>query len=89
MILTDASAFIAICDKGQGKDHLRCINALGEIKESLITTYPCLTEAMYFLGKLLGWHGQKIFWQLIESDVVEIYHIRANDSARMFDLMAK
>lgn len=40
MILIDASALVAICDKGQGKDHIRFASAVAEIKDDLITTFP-------------------------------------------------
>jgi hypothetical protein len=30
------------------------------------TTWPCFTEAMYFLGDLKGWKGQQALWQFIE-----------------------
>lgn len=89
MTLTDASAFIAICDKAQGNDHLRCVETLQKIKGSLATTFPCLTEAMYFLGKLMGWQGQELLWQLIENDALEIYHLSENEMTRMYELMSK
>ncbi len=89
MILTDASAFIAICDKGQGNEHLRCVEALQQISDSFATPLQCLTEAMYFLHKLMGWRGQALLWQFIESDAFEIYHPSENDMKRMHQLMNK
>lgn len=51
MILTDAGTIISICDRGQGKNHLDCVRIIENIDDDFITTFPCLTEAMYFLGR--------------------------------------
>lgn len=89
MILTDASALIALCDKGQGPDHLRCVNAMKQVNDAMATTLPCLTEAMYFVHKLMGWKGQELLWQLIVSGSCEVRHPGEDDLRRMYDLMNK
>jgi uncharacterized protein len=89
MILIDASALIAICDRGQGKDHVRFVSAVSEIRDELITTLPCVTEAMYFMRKFIGWHGQEILWRFLVSEAIEIFPLTARDLHRMQTLMKK
>ena len=58
-ILIDASPLIAVCDKSEGKAHRLCTHIFDSIGGNFITTLPCFTEAMYFLGESKGWQGQK------------------------------
>lgn len=54
MILIDTSAFIAICDKGEGDDHFRSVKSLhdlGDSRSKMVALLPCITEAMYYLHK--------------------------------------
>ncbi|NOT49510.1 MAG: PIN domain-containing protein [Acidobacteria bacterium] len=92
MILVDTSAFIAICDKAEGNNHRRCVEALYDFKqrnESLATTIPCLTEAMYFLHKTFGWTGQEKLWRLLEKNAFEVHHPNIDERVRMHQLMSK
>lgn len=92
MILIDTSAFIALCDKGEGDDHFRSVNALRDLRDSkrkMVTLLPCITEAMYYLHKKIGWSGQKALWQLLRSDEIDFYHPKDNDLIRTFQLMEK
>ncbi len=92
MILVDTSAFIAICDKGEGNNHRRCVVALSDSKnrnETLATTLPCLTEAMYFLHKIFGWKGQEKLWILLAKNAFEMHHPNTDETTRMHSLMGK
>ena len=66
MNLVDAGPLIALIDRGQGHAHHECMETLKSLSGPLITTWPCLTEAMYFLGDLCGWLGQLSLWRYIE-----------------------
>jgi len=50
MILVDTGPLIALIDKGQGEAHVKCVQTYKALTGSLLTTWPCFTEAMYFLS---------------------------------------
>lgn len=87
MTLVDAGPLIALLDKGQGEAHRRCMKAQDSLTGPLLTTWPCLTEAMYFLGDLRGWHGQKALWNLVTQDALLIHTPTAEEIVRMQSLM--
>ncbi len=60
MILIDTGPLIALIDKGQRKIHTQCVEKYKQLTVPLLTTWPCFTEAMYFLLELRGWSGQNI-----------------------------
>ena len=74
MTLIDAGPLIALIDKAQAEVHRQCVLAVDSLPGSLITTLPCFTEAMYFLGELNGWRGQEALWRFVEDDEL-ILHI--------------
>ncbi|MGI8640070.1 MAG: type II toxin-antitoxin system VapC family toxin [Pyrinomonadaceae bacterium] len=88
-ILIDASPLIAIGDENEGNAHLQCAKIYKSIGGNFVTTMPCLTEAMYFLGESKGWHGQSKLWNLIGIDSLGIYRLTENDLFRMKILMEK
>ncbi|MBP0013619.1 MAG: PIN domain-containing protein [Roseofilum sp. SBFL] len=59
------------------------------LNESFLTTWPCLTEAMYFLSELRGWSAQTILWELINRKVLDLYAINQAEYQRMEVLMEK
>src|SRR5882672_2777799 len=73
MTLTDAGPLIALIDKGQGVAHQQCVEAQRSLRGPLLTTWPCFTEAMYFLGHLGGWHGQKALWKSLNQGAVLVH----------------
>jgi uncharacterized protein len=54
-----------------------------------VTTWPCFTEAMYFLGDLKGWNGQKALWEFIERQALRVHMATDSESRRMRFLMEK
>lgn len=60
MIFIDTGPLVALIDKGQGEIHTQCVEVYQRLTIPLITTWPCFTEAMYFLSELRGWSGQNI-----------------------------
>jgi uncharacterized protein len=87
--LIDAGPLIAIGDESEGKAHLLCAQIFESDGGLFVTTLPCLTEAMYFLGESKGWRGQEKLWQLIVSEALAIYDLTAEDLKRMNLLMEK
>lgn len=60
MILIDTGPLVALIDKGDRENHQKCTAAFHSFKTPLLTTWPCLTEAMYFLGGVRGWQSQAV-----------------------------
>ncbi len=86
MILCDSSAIIALINR-HDQNHLRCVAALKHINSQLITTWACLTEAMYFLGVKAGVQGQEILRGYLEDGLITL-HIGSNEEAtRIYFLM--
>lgn len=54
-----------------------------------MTTWPCFTEAMYFLGDLKGWHGQEALWEFIERGALQVHTSTGPETRRMRVLMEK
>src|SRR3954462_5259149 len=61
--LVDTGPLVALIDRSQVA-HERCVDALPSLSPPLVTTWPCFTEAMYFLGK--SWRKQAPLWNLVE-----------------------
>ena len=87
--LADAGPLIALIDKGQGEIHRKCVAAASALDAPLLTTWPCFSEAMYFLGELAGWRGQAALWQLVERRVLSLHVPTDPEAARMRFLMEK
>lgn len=87
--LTDAGPLVALIDRGQGEMHDKCARALAALSDPLLTTWPCFTEAMYFLGDLKGWNGQKALWEFVERAALHIHDAARPEAARMRVLMEK
>lgn len=87
--LADAGPLIALIDKGQGEVHRTCVAAARALEAPLLTTWPCFSEAMYFLGELTGWRGQAALWQLVERRVLSLRVPTDTETTRMRSLMEK
>jgi len=87
--LADAGPLVALIDQGQGEIHLTCVAALASLSGSLLTTWPCFTEAMYFLGDLKGWSGQEALWRFVERGALRIHLPADTETIRMRALMEK
>ena len=54
-----------------------------------VTTWPCVTEAMYLLGRNAGWSGQALLLSIIVNGQLEIHPSTASEIRRMHVLMEK
>jgi uncharacterized protein len=86
MILCDSGPLIALIDRRDG-DHVRCQSALEALIPPLITTWACLTEAMYMLGRSLGHPAQATLWDFFERGVIRIHQHDGAEVERMQQLM--
>ncbi|PZO20014.1 MAG: PIN domain nuclease [Leptolyngbya foveolarum] len=88
MNLVDTSPLVALIDSGQGK-HQECVSVVAKLAGPMLTTVPCFTEAMYLLGRVRGWPGQRMLWRLSESGALFIHRADSNEHRRMRVLMEK
>lgn len=89
MTLCDAGPLVALVDEGDAH-HTRCATALSAMpSQPLLTTWPCLTEAMYFLGRRGGSFPQNELWDLVASGLVVLHTPGAGEWERMRGLMNK
>jgi predicted nucleic acid-binding protein len=85
-VLIDAGPLVALIDRGD-EQHDRCVEALREIRDPLITVWPAFTEAMYLLGP--SWQAQAALWEMVASETVELRTLDHDDVSRMAELMRK
>jgi hypothetical protein len=69
------------------RHHASCREALEQIRDSLATVWPVITEAMYLLD--FSGQAQDGLWRLLERDAVKILPLDAGDVPRMRELMRK
>ena len=69
------------------RHHVSCRDALEQIRESLATVWPVITEAMYLLD--FSSQAQDALWRLLERDAVKLLPLDARDVPRMRELMRK
>lgn len=86
-VLLDAGPLIALLDR-RDENHVACVNAISKITHRLVTTWPVLTEAMYFAAHIGRGKAQDGLWEMIGG--LTIASIDADeDRVRMRDLMRK
>lgn len=69
MTLCDTGPLIALIDRSDaGFD--KCVLALPTLTPPLITTWPCLTEAMYLLGTYGGYMAQDELWSFFDNNAL-------------------
>jgi len=87
VILCDTGPLVAIVDEGD-EYHVRCLAALRRMPAGrLVTTWPCLTEAMYLLGRRGGFLPQDELWSFVEDGPVVVDQPANDESARLRGLM--
>jgi predicted nucleic acid-binding protein len=83
--LCDTGPLVAMADRGDAA-HDDCRNAFGHFGGDLVTTWPVLTEAFYFLDNLLK---RDFLWEFILRRGVEIADLSFNELSRIRALMAQ
>lgn len=88
-MLTDTGPLVALLDKDDNL-HTSCVEAAKRLpKEPMLTTWPCLTEAMYLLGTTGGYRYQAKLWAVRSSGALTLHEATAEEIARMSVLMEK
>lgn len=86
MILCDAGVLLCLVDRTQPQ-HSVYKNAVMQLAKPLITTWSCLTEAMYLALHRGGWIMQKQLGQLLLDKLLTVYEIQESDYSRLLVLM--
>jgi uncharacterized protein len=85
-VLVDASALIALLDRGD-RNHETCVSALASIEDPLLTVWPAVTEAMHLLGDAPP--GQEAIFDMIDDEALAVAELDRSDVRRMKTLMRK
>ena len=88
MILTDTGPLIALVDRGD-KAHRICTDQLKVLTRPLLTTWPCVSEAMHLLNSVGGHFAQDVLWSYILDRLVAIHESDLVERTRMRELMSK
>lgn len=68
--------------------HERCAAALASLpSDTFVTTWPCLTEAMYLLGTRYGYTGQRDLWKIVVEGVITLHDPGESEWERVRTLM--
>ena len=86
MILCDAGVLLCLVDRTQLRHNAYRATITG-LAKPLLTTWACLTEAMYLALHRGGWAMQKQLGQLLLDQLLVIYEIQQDDHARLLTLM--
>jgi predicted nucleic acid-binding protein len=85
--LCDTGPLVAIIDR-RDIHHGACVTALPTIPQGgLVTTWPCLTEAMYLLRRAGGSVAQEILWNYVAEGLVGLYEPADGEWERIRSLM--
>lgn len=86
-MLTDAGPLAALIDR-RDQNHLSAQKALTEqIKDTLITTVPCFTEAMHLLGRYGHYEYQSHLAQMVIRESLILHNLSPETNRRAFTLM--
>lgn len=89
MTLCDTGPLVAIIDQGDFH-HERCVEALASIPAGeMMTTWPCLTEAMHLLRRQGGLRAQDALWSYVAEGFLKLYEPAGGEWQRMRLLMTK
>ena len=69
--------------------HPRCVAVLPRLSGPMITTWPCFTEAMYLLGRDLGYRAQDELLAYVTDGLLKIHCQSEEDCVRIKALMQK
>ena len=86
LILCDSGPLVALIDQDDAS-HPQCKAVLPLLSPPLITSWACLTEAMYLVGRRSGFRAQSLLWDLVQTQLVRIHMHSDTEITRMRDLM--
>jgi hypothetical protein len=89
VLLVDTGPLVALIDEDD-PPHAAVKEALTHLPpRPLLTTWPCLTEAMYLLGTVGGHLPQETLWGYLADGLLRVHDLSATEQRRMRKLMAQ
>ena len=86
--LTDTGPLVGLVDEDD-PHHQEATATLRRLpKVPLLTTWPCLTEAMYLLYRVAGYSGQEALWRFVERGSLQLHVPGDSEWIRMRELMS-
>ncbi len=87
MTLCDTGPLVALIDRDD-LHHQRCVDTLAALPPiPLITTWPCLTEAMHLLDRAGGQPTQDELWGFLADGLLRLYLPAADEWQRLRQFM--
>jgi len=87
MILVDTGPLVALLNRNDPL-HSKAVGSFRGLRRCrMITTWPCLTEMQYFLGKVSGRSGQRTLERMIRMRHLEIRDLPSFESSGLEGLM--
>lgn len=88
MTLCDTGPIVAIIDR-RDHHHARCVAALASIPaDEMITTWPCLTEAMHLVRERVGSRAPEVLWGYVADGLLKLYEPISGEWQRIRSLMS-
>ncbi|MFN8489778.1 MAG: PIN domain-containing protein [Caldilineaceae bacterium] len=89
MILIDTGPLVALLDADDA-NHASCLAIIKRLPaQPFLTTWPCFTEAMYWLGEVGGFRYQAALWRLYIDGRLILHDFTTIEVERMALLMEK
>jgi predicted nucleic acid-binding protein len=85
-MLVDAGSLVSLCDRTQ-PSHARCQTVLESSAVPLVSTWACLVEATYLVGRIGGYRLQAHLLALLERGIVRLHDHAPGEISRMAALM--
>jgi uncharacterized protein len=87
VILIDAGPLVALIDR-RDSQHQLCLSTAQQLPRTpLVTTWPCLTEAMHFVSRAAGQRGIASLWRLRSTGQLRLHDLQTAEIDRMVELM--
>ena len=88
-MICDTGPLVALIDRGDPQ-HRRCTDELSRHSATtLVTTWPCLTEAMHLLARAGGYRAQETLWSYLAAGLVQIHHPQPSEVEQTRELMSR
>jgi len=84
LILIDTGPIVALFDRDDNY-HSLCTEVLKEMRDTLITTWPVITECFYLLN--FSWKVQENLWVFIQRGGLELHPLDKEIQVRCQELM--
>jgi predicted nucleic acid-binding protein len=84
--LCDAGPMVALVD-ADDPYHRQCLPTAAVLQPSMITTWPCLTEAMHLLFRAGGLSAQNDLWAFVTNGVLRLHLPGDDEWHRIRELM--